>query len=950
MNQPENFTLKATLESESSRQPEEKKSAVAEFFAWLGRALILLALVVAPWMYGGVQSRAQYWLAVAALLGLALWWFETALNKRRKQVFPYVIFLVLGGVLIGLLQLLPANGLMEIARGRQVELYAKYSVDGDKLPETETFSGLNEADSGEVFEDSSEAAEEADDFDAEAVSDAALGIETNTPRHYLSMDREATWGQLRLLAIACAGLLLGCRLFRRREDMMWLAGTLALNGACISFFGFIQRMTAPPRTVYWLELSQGGQPFGPFVNRNNAAGFLLLCFAAALAWLILTLGDRKNKGPVPMISKEMPPWRQFYFQFLYLISEMTALKVASLIATALIGCGILATLSRGGVLAFGSAGIVTLLVYGMARRPKNTGMILIPLVGLVVGLAVWMGFADQLISRFEHTELDVEELVDTEKRLQNWRDTFPAVSEMGWLGSGLGTYGKVHRLYRQDHEEKIFEFAENQYFQSLVEAGWGGCILFVLAWVVCWAYSSFLIYRGQSNASIAVGTAGIFLVVSQAIAAMVDFGLYLAANMLTLSVLVGFVAYHAHGLASRLKKWSWLQYQFPNRIVQVMLLLVFAGVTLAVFDLSRHSSIERLASQDVWRLGYDEMGLEETDRRIQELSSLASVTVSAESLNQLGELWLHRCRLEMWNDMESLPAFEQIPAGESGETLRRRFWALTRLSKMYENFAKLKNESELSAARFIERKYIPYNLGNAYQHFALSRALSPLQPQVHLQLGRINSVFNRISAAKADLRRAIELAPGNADIRVAAGMLWLQQGQTDLACEQLKQSLVLRPQDFERTMNTVFGLTRRFVTPLTPGTVFRKVIPADPKMMYRLATEYVEGDPSLQLEILEEADSILGEISKAKRQDLLLSANIKLKLGLIDESMELLNDVLISYPSDDKVRLKLARLCLQENRLGEAADHVEKLLRSDRKNKSLLSMQAQIEQLKKQAK
>ena len=913
MNQPDNFTLAATLENESSRRPDQQESAVAEFFAMLGRYMVLLALVAAPWMYGSVQTTAQYWLGVAVLLGLAFWWFETALNRKKQQSFPYIFFLVFAGILIGLLQLLPMEGWVDLVGGRQSELYRRYSTD------------VSASETGEIS--------------AESV--------VAQPRLILSMDRAATRGQLRLLVLACAGLLLGCRLFRRRNDMLLLTGTLAINGACLTFFGLIQKLTAPPRTVYWLELSQGGQPFGPFVNRNNAAGYLLLCFAAALAWVIFTFNHRKNKGPMPMVSKEIPLWRQLYFQVLYLVSELTALKLTSLIAAILIASGVIATLSRGGVLAFVFACIVTLLVYGMARRPKNTGLILLPFVGLVVALASWLGFADQLVNRFENTEVSVEEIVDSEKRLQNWRDTFSAVKEMGWFGSGLGTYGKVHRLYRNDNESTIFEFAENQYFQALIEAGWAGAVLFVLAWTMLWAYSSILIYRGQSDTSVAVGTAGVFLVFSQGVASMVDFGLYLAANMLTLAVLVGFVAYHAHSLSNRLKKRSWLQFQFPNLFVQVVLLLVFAGATLTVVDSSRHATIERHAKRNVWQLRYDELDLEETDRQIEELSKLASRTVSVQCLNQLGELWVHRCRLGMWENVKSLDVYQDLPNDSDGDVVKRRLWAVTRLSRLYENFSRLKSESEFNAAQFLNQESISFNLSYAYQYFVLSRQVSPLQPRVHLQLARIHSVFNRLEVAQSELERAIELAPGNTDIRIAAGLLWLQQGQQDRACAQFKRALELRPKDFKKTLNTVFGLSRRFVDPLDAREVFDKVIPDEPRMLYQLATEYVEPESLLRLEILEKADLLLGEVSKANKNELLLSANLKLQLNLVDEGMELLNDVLVSYPGDNKVRYKLTELYLDIGQIENAEKELGKLLKSDSRNKQYKALNNRYETLKR---
>ena len=127
MNIPDNMTLQATVEQDDAKSGIDPQ-VWSERFGWLVRILILAALVVAPWMIGSVKYWSQFWLAAALMLSVAIWWFETALNKRKAQVVPYVSVFVFIGILIGLFQLVPLSGAFsDFFLGRQVELYEQFS-------------------------------------------------------------------------------------------------------------------------------------------------------------------------------------------------------------------------------------------------------------------------------------------------------------------------------------------------------------------------------------------------------------------------------------------------------------------------------------------------------------------------------------------------------------------------------------------------------------------------------------------------------------------------------------------------------------------------------------------------------------------------------------------------------------------------------------------------------
>jgi hypothetical protein len=107
------------------------------------------------------------------------------------------------------------------------------------------------------------------------------------------------------------------------------------------------------------------------------------------------MSQRKTSGPVQMVSKEMPFWRQFNFHLLYFIAELTATKIAVLISIVLIASGVVGSLSRGGVTSLIIGSMITLAMYGIARRPKYSGFILLPLIGFVFALTGWLNLSSK---------------------------------------------------------------------------------------------------------------------------------------------------------------------------------------------------------------------------------------------------------------------------------------------------------------------------------------------------------------------------------------------------------------------------------------------------------------------------------------------------------------------------------------------------------------------------
>ena len=401
-----------------------------------------------------------------------------------------------------------------------------------------------------------------------------------------------------------------------------------------------------------------------------------------------------------------------------------------------------------------------------------------------------------------------------------------------------------------------------------------------------------------------------------------------------MSVLVGFVAHHAHALANRLKKKTLFRFQVSNYAVQIVLLLLFAATTMVCLDLNRRSSIDQALKYQIHDVDFDTLDLAETESAIKQMSPLVRKTSSVEGVNYLAELWVHRCRLQFWDLWAQDPTVSSF-AGDDREQMLETLWSFTHLSRLHENLNYLKeNESQAQAARFVGHDFVRENLQHAYGYYALSRQISPLQPFVHLQTGRINALFGLSDNMQVDLERAVKLSPSNVNTRIAVATMYLQDRMPDKSTVHFRRALELKPDSFDQIANLITGRLNRNVARISSRQIYNEVLPNNPRMLYLFAARYLPKESDLRQEVLNEADALLAEISLSDKDLVLLSANVKLAKNDLQGGLERLRDVLTSEPQDSATRFRLGKLYLKNGMLSEAMDEAKYLYKLDQRDRA----------------
>ena len=272
--------------------------------------------------------------------------------------------------------------------------------------------------------------------------------------HPFSIDPAATRVALALL-VSFGILLLGLtRVLSVIGPRRITAGVVTL-GVVAALIAIIQRAFDTYQVYgFWTPIDHT-QPFGPFVNRNHFAGWMVMAMGLALGYF----GGRLARA----MRGVKPTWRERVLWW-----SSPAASQLLLVATAIIimGVALVLSLSRSGFTCFLLAIAVT--GWTIARRQttgahKAAGL---AYLALVVILALGWAGVDALARRFA-----APPGFAMQGRLGAWDDALGVARNFWLTGTGLNTYGTTMLVYQTHGLEQHFAQAHNDYLQLAAEGG-----------------------------------------------------------------------------------------------------------------------------------------------------------------------------------------------------------------------------------------------------------------------------------------------------------------------------------------------------------------------------------------------------------------------------------------------------------------------------------------------
>jgi O-antigen ligase len=200
-----------------------------------------------------------------------------------------------------------------------------------------------------------------------------------------------------------------------------------------------------------------GNAFGPFVNRNHFAGWMIMVLplalgAAAAAW---------ERG------------KHINDRLRWISTASGGSLMLTGLATAVMGLTLFMCQSRSGLAGFGAAMLIVGWIV-IQRQSTNRAKVAAAatMAIILITVAGWAG-VDRITDRLSSVEGDAP---TAGGRVQAWSDTVRIARDFPITGTGLNTYGTAMLLYQSGNRDVHFQEAHNDYLQLAAEGGLLVCV------------------------------------------------------------------------------------------------------------------------------------------------------------------------------------------------------------------------------------------------------------------------------------------------------------------------------------------------------------------------------------------------------------------------------------------------------------------------------------------
>ncbi|MDE3154725.1 MAG: O-antigen ligase family protein [Acidobacteriota bacterium] len=252
-----------------------------------------------------------------------------------------------------------------------------------------------------------------------------------------------------------------CGLFWTARALFTQHGTRAVAkliaglGLFVSVVAIVQRTSSAHR-IYgvWTPRDPLAVPFGPFVNRNHFATWMVMAIPLTAGYLLAHLQAR-DSGPSARPSLAERVTR--------LLTDTSGLWLAG--AAVIMTVGLFASFSRSGVIGLAAAVAAGGWLARGRLQPVSNRMLRAAALVLIAALVAFANVT-YLATRFSLTMSD-----GSGHRLDIWRDTLPVIRDFWLTGTGAGTYSTAMLIYQTVDRSVFFNQAHDHYLQVAAEGG-----------------------------------------------------------------------------------------------------------------------------------------------------------------------------------------------------------------------------------------------------------------------------------------------------------------------------------------------------------------------------------------------------------------------------------------------------------------------------------------------
>jgi O-antigen ligase len=294
---------------------------------------------------------------------------------------------------------------------------------------------------------------------------------------------------------------------KNKKQFSFIINTIIFLGSFISIFGIIQKYSYSGR-VYWFDASGSAPtPFGPFVNRNNFAGYINMIIPLSLGYSLV----------------DMPLAKRLIYIF----------------STGVMSLALFLSESRAGILVCILAIAFLLLLFRSKEEMKNRTKYIFLL--FIIVFCLFIAFVDMgaILARF-HT-LFKEEVFVVFGHGYSWLNILRIWQDYPVFGIGLGSFGSISNMFKTEATQVLSTYAHNDYLQLLSETGILG-FSFLTIFFILYFKSVVKKWLSRHNSFVVcLSLGGLASVFATLIYSLLDFNLHIPANTLLFFIIMALV-------------------------------------------------------------------------------------------------------------------------------------------------------------------------------------------------------------------------------------------------------------------------------------------------------------------------------------------------------------------------------------------------------------------------
>ncbi len=274
----------------------------------------------------------------------------------------------------------------------------------------------------------------------------------STVSRWASLREARLWAAYASLALAASESLRGRE---ARRAWTWI---LVAAGSVFSIVGIVQRLSESGFILGLRPIPKGAMPFGPYYNRDHAAGLLAMLFALGSGLFASRFFSYRGRWRIGDLAN---------------FGAIQALILAGLMA---MGGALLMISSRGAMwaLALGAWAVLYTAAPRFFPPSRQRASRLFLLLLLPGSLALLL--ADPRRLGLVGGAFDLS----TRIRLSAWRGSLRMIQERPWLGHGLGAFREAFRSYQETWIYGVVDHAHSDWLELVACVGLVGFSAFAI--------------------------------------------------------------------------------------------------------------------------------------------------------------------------------------------------------------------------------------------------------------------------------------------------------------------------------------------------------------------------------------------------------------------------------------------------------------------------------------